>query len=186
MPRRRNESVPRLLESPEDGQQLLGPVDRHVGRLLQFGRTLAGNDRDANGELQPVEGAKAVEVGRVVTREEGTPRAVRVEQVPNGGPLARVERGEDLQDLPAEASDEARGAGPCGDSFQLRTWLEETLKREPRHFGAFETLSRIAENRKDWKSAYSAWQKVLEIDPKTPGGEQRLKDLRRRAMGEQT
>lgn len=64
--------------------------------------------------------------------------------------------------------------------------LEETLKREPRHFGAFETLSRIAENRKDWKSAYSAWQKVLEIDPKTPGGEQRLKDLRRRAMGEQT
>src|SRR5436305_10950602 len=121
MPRRRNESVPRLLESPEDGQQLLGPVDRHVGRLLQFGRTLAGNDRDANGELQPVEGAKAVEVGRVVTREEGTPRAVRVEQVPNGGPLARVERGEDLQDLPAEASDEARGAGPCGDSFQLRT-----------------------------------------------------------------
>ena len=73
-----------------------------------------------------------------------------------------------------------------GDTQGAVRDLEETLKREPRHFGAFETLSRIAENRKDWKSAYSAWQKVLEIDPKTPGGEQRLKDLRRRAMGEQT
>ena len=64
--------------------------------------------------------------------------------------------------------------------------VEETLKREPRHFGAFDTLSRIAESRKDWKGAYAAWQKVLEIDPKAAGGTQRLADLRRRALGEQT
>jgi tetratricopeptide (TPR) repeat protein len=73
-----------------------------------------------------------------------------------------------------------------GDTLGAIRDLEETLKREPRHFKAFETLSHIAENRKDWKGAYAAWQKVLELDPKTPGGEQRLKDLKRRALGEQT
>jgi hypothetical protein len=31
-----------------------------------------------------------------------------------------------------------------------------------------------------------AWQKVIELDPKTPGGEARLNDLRRRALGEAT
>jgi hypothetical protein len=44
----------------------------------------------------------------------------------------------------------------------------------------------IAESRKDWKGAYAAWQKLLEIDPKTPGGEDKLKDLHRRAFGEET
>ena len=73
-----------------------------------------------------------------------------------------------------------------GDTSGAIRDIEETLKREPRHFKAFETLSHIAENRKDWKGAYAAWQKVLELDPKTPGGEQRLKDLKRRALGEQT
>ena len=43
----------------------------------------------------------------------------------------------------------------------------------------------IAEARKDWKGAYEAWQKLMEIDPKTPGGEERLKDLRRHALGEE-
>ena len=33
--------------------------------------------------------------------------------------------------------------------------------------------------------AYVAWQKVMEFDPKTPGGEERLKDLRRHALGEE-
>jgi tetratricopeptide (TPR) repeat protein len=73
-----------------------------------------------------------------------------------------------------------------GDTMGAIRDIEETLKREPRHFKAWETLSHIAENRKDWKGAYAAWQKVLDIDPKTPGGEQRLKDLKRRALGEQT
>ncbi len=63
--------------------------------------------------------------------------------------------------------------------------IQATLQREPRSFAAFQTLSQIAEARKDWKGAYEAWQKVLEIDPKTPGGDDRLKDLKRRALGEE-
>jgi len=63
--------------------------------------------------------------------------------------------------------------------------IGEVLKREPRSFAAFQDLSRIAEARGDWKSAYAAWQKVLEISPHTPNGQDRLKDLRRRALGEE-
>ena len=63
--------------------------------------------------------------------------------------------------------------------------LGEVLRREPRSFVAFQDLSRISESRGDWKGAYAAWQKVLEISPHTPGGQERLKDLRRRAFGEE-
>ncbi|MBV9734728.1 MAG: tetratricopeptide repeat protein [Acidisphaera sp.] len=62
--------------------------------------------------------------------------------------------------------------------------IEETLKHEPRDFIAWQDLSRIAESRQDWNGAYAAWRKVLEIDPRTPGGQARLDDLRRRALGE--
>jgi tetratricopeptide (TPR) repeat protein len=64
--------------------------------------------------------------------------------------------------------------------------LEETVRLEPRNFAAFRTLSEIAASRQDWKGAYAAWQKVLEIDPKTPDGEDRLRFLRNRALGEDT
>ncbi len=64
--------------------------------------------------------------------------------------------------------------------------IEETLKREPRYFPAFRTLATIAESRNDWRGAYAAWQRLLEIDPKTPGGGDRLKDLKRRALGDVT
>jgi tetratricopeptide (TPR) repeat protein len=73
----------------------------------------------------------------------------------------------------------------AGDTPGAIADLQATLQREPRSFAAFQTLSAIAEARKDWKGAYEAWQKVLEIDPKTPGGQERLKDLRRRALGEE-
>ena len=63
--------------------------------------------------------------------------------------------------------------------------IQELLKREPRSFVAFEDLSRIAEARGDWKGALASWQKALEISPKTPNGQTRLHDLRRRALGEE-
>jgi tetratricopeptide (TPR) repeat protein len=62
--------------------------------------------------------------------------------------------------------------------------IEITLQREPRHFAALQTLSRIAEAQGDAKGALNAWMKVLELDPKTPGGEQRRKDLTRKVEGE--
>jgi tetratricopeptide (TPR) repeat protein len=64
--------------------------------------------------------------------------------------------------------------------------LEQTVRLEPRNFSAFRTLAEIATARDDWKGAYAAWQKVMELDPKTPGGEERLRLLKRKAVGEET
>jgi tetratricopeptide (TPR) repeat protein len=71
-----------------------------------------------------------------------------------------------------------------GDTAGAIVDLEQTLKLEPRNFAAFRTLSEIAAAREDWKGAYAAWQKMLEIDPKSPGGEDRLNELKRKAFGE--
>ena len=71
------------------------------------------------------------------------------------------------------------GAGAVRD-------IQEVLRREPRHVLALQDLSRIAEARGDWRGAYAAWQKLLEADPRTPGGQARLRELRRHAMGEAT
>ena len=62
--------------------------------------------------------------------------------------------------------------------------IHEALKREPRNFLAWRQLAEIAEARGDWSGALSAWQKLMALDPKTPGGELKLKELRRRALGE--
>jgi tetratricopeptide (TPR) repeat protein len=64
--------------------------------------------------------------------------------------------------------------------------LEETIRLEPKNFAAFRSLAQIAEAREDWKGAYAAWQKVMELDPKTPGGEERMRVLKRKAVGEET
>ena len=64
--------------------------------------------------------------------------------------------------------------------------LEQTVRLEPRDFSAFRTLTDIAVAREDWKGAYAAWQKVMELDPKTPHGEERMRLLKRRAVGEDT
>ncbi len=73
-----------------------------------------------------------------------------------------------------------------GDTAGAIADLQATVQHEPRDFAAFETLSHIAEGHEDWKGAYAAWQKVMEIDPKTPGGEERLNELKRKALGEET
>jgi Tfp pilus assembly protein PilF len=71
-----------------------------------------------------------------------------------------------------------------GDAVGAVHDIQETLKLEPRHFGAWRTLERIAEGREDWKAAYDAWLHVLDINPRTPNGEDRLKDLKRKAFGD--
>ncbi len=64
--------------------------------------------------------------------------------------------------------------------------LEQTVQLEPRNFAAFRTLADIAAAREDWKGAYASWQKVMELDPKTLNGEDRLRLLKRKAVGEDT
>ena len=73
-----------------------------------------------------------------------------------------------------------------GDTLGAIADIGEALQREPRNFAALDTLTRLSEASEDWNGAYAAWQKKLEIDPKTPGGEEKLKDLRRRALGDDT
>lgn len=64
--------------------------------------------------------------------------------------------------------------------------LRQTLQLEPRDFAAWHTLADIATARDDWKGAYEAWQKVMELDPKTPDGEAKARELKRKAVGEET
>ena len=78
---------------------------------------------------------------------------------------------------------EARRA--LGDYVGAVRDVEELLRREPRSFLAFQELSQIAESRRDWRGALAAWTKVLELSPRTPGGQDRLRDLKRRALGEE-
>jgi tetratricopeptide (TPR) repeat protein len=64
--------------------------------------------------------------------------------------------------------------------------VEETLKRDPRHFPALQGLSRIAEQQGNWRGALEAWQRALDIDPRTPGGLDRLEKLQKKVDGEAT
>lgn len=80
----------------------------------------------------------------------------------------------------------AKARYAAGDTQGAIADIEQTLRHEPRDFAALRTLATISEARKDWKGAYAAWQKLLDIDPKTPDGEAHLKDLKRRALGDET
>lgn len=79
----------------------------------------------------------------------------------------------------------ARARFAAGDTLGAIRDEQQVLQRQPRHFGALQDLSRIAEARGDWQGALLAWQKLLQIDPRTAGAQTRLKDLRRRALGEE-
>jgi tetratricopeptide (TPR) repeat protein len=64
--------------------------------------------------------------------------------------------------------------------------IQETLAREPRHFGALAGLSHILEARNDMLGALRAYERALAIHPRMAGHEQRLKELRRKALGEES
>lgn len=62
--------------------------------------------------------------------------------------------------------------------------LAQTVKLEPRAFQAYRAMTEIAMARKDWKTAYLAWRRLLQIDPKTADAQERLNELKRKALGE--
>ncbi len=93
----------------------------------------------------------------------------------------------DLQPDFAEAySQRGQARFSDGDYQGALEDLAASLRLDPRHFDSLDALSRIAESRGDWKGAYAAWQKLMEIDPHMPGGKDRLSDLQRRALGDNT
>jgi Tfp pilus assembly protein PilF len=71
-----------------------------------------------------------------------------------------------------------------GDIAGAKIDLMQTIRLEPRHFDAWKMLSGMAEAQQDWKAAYQAWEHVMELDPRTPGGEDKERDLKRRAEGD--
>ena len=74
----------------------------------------------------------------------------------------------------------------AGDENGAINDLRQTVELEPRDFAAFRTLAEIAAAREDWKGAYAAWQRLMDLDPNTPGGQERLRLLKRKAVGEDT
>ena len=93
----------------------------------------------------------------------------------------------DLQpDLQEGWHGRAAARARLGDYAGAERDIAEVMKREPRQFRALQDLSNIAEQRQDWKGAYEAWSRAMELDPKTSGGADRLKDLKRRAFGDTT
>lgn len=71
-----------------------------------------------------------------------------------------------------------------GDTEGAIEDLKSAIRLEPRHFRAWAMLAEIAEKREDWQTAYDAWQQVLTIDPRTPHGTEKEKDLKRKAFGD--
>jgi tetratricopeptide (TPR) repeat protein len=74
----------------------------------------------------------------------------------------------------------------AGDTQGAIEDLALAVQHEPRNFLAYKSLSEIAAQRGDWKGAYEAWQKLLALDPNTPGGQDKLKELQVKAFGQET
>ena len=131
---------------------------------------------------------------REIWSRAGTP-AVRLllsrgaRELESGAPGDALDSFDAALDLAPDLLDGWRGRAAArrslGDYAGAVRDLQELLRREPNSFIAFQDLSRVAEARDDWRAALVAWQKVLELDPQTPGGQARLRNLQRRALGEQ-
>jgi tetratricopeptide (TPR) repeat protein len=80
----------------------------------------------------------------------------------------------------------AAAKAALGDDAGAIRDVEETLKRDPRHFPALQGLSRIAERQGNFRGALEAWRRALDIDPRTPGGIDRLEKLQKKVEGEAT
>ncbi len=79
----------------------------------------------------------------------------------------------------------AMARAALGDFSAALADLQETLRREPRYYPALQSLAQIAEEREDAKGALSAWEKLLELNPKHPDGQERLRTLIRKALGDE-
>jgi tetratricopeptide (TPR) repeat protein len=80
----------------------------------------------------------------------------------------------------------AQAHAAAGDAAAAARDLQEALRLEPRHFAALATLSALQEEAGDLRGALRSFEAALAIHPRLRGGEARLRDLRRRALGEDT
>ena len=111
-------------------------------------------------------------------------------EIGDGQPNDAVDSFDAALDLDPDLIEAWRGRAQArarmGDTVGAVRDIQEVLRREPRSFAALQDLSHMAEARSDWRGALAAHQKLLEIDPHSPGGQARLRDLKRRALGDDT
>lgn len=58
--------------------------------------------------------------------------------------------------------------------------IQETLIREPRHFGALSGLGLINTALERWESAIKAYEEALKVAPLLPGAQRNIEELRKR------
>jgi tetratricopeptide (TPR) repeat protein len=80
----------------------------------------------------------------------------------------------------------AQAHAAMGDATSAARDLQEALRLEPRHFGALLTLSILQEDRGDARAALRSLEAAMALYPRLPGGDQRLRELRRKAEGDAT
>ncbi|WP_431284840.1 hypothetical protein ACQW02_08520 [Humitalea sp. 24SJ18S-53] len=80
----------------------------------------------------------------------------------------------------------AQALGAVGEPAAAARDIQQALRIEPRHFMALEALSQLQEDRGDLTGALRSYEAALAIHPHLRGGQQRLRELRRRAIGDDT
>ena len=58
--------------------------------------------------------------------------------------------------------------------------IQETLAREPRHFGALSGLGLINSALERWDSAVKAYEEALRVNPHLPGARQNIEDIKKK------
>lgn len=80
----------------------------------------------------------------------------------------------------------AQAYAAMGDAQAAARDLQEALRLEPRHFAALATLSVLQEEAGNAAAALRSMQAALVIHPRLRGGQERLRELRRKAEGDAT
>ena len=71
-----------------------------------------------------------------------------------------------------------------GDPVAAARDLQEVLRLEPRHWVALLSLSALQDEAGDAGAALRSVEAALAVNPRMPGGDKRLRDIRRKAEGE--